>query len=230
MTTYGTMTDLEEGEEVAQGRNGRSICCHISDYSEPCIWVLTAVGLAGLLVGIIQSSTIGMVIGGCMIFLGILSGWRVHVLGVAFALMESVDQLREENLRLNGEISHLRAIRTQMEIQLHEQEVQTEKLTDLANEYKGALGLLGENVKDSKEASDRLLDLYRKYKEENLKQERNNLIQLFHIIDRDNSGQLSKEEMDNMREFVKSAYGRDINEFDTDRDGVVTMVELAKNV
>lgn len=225
MTIYGTMQDLEVASETSH-EGERGICCRVSDYSEPCIWILTAIGLAGLLVGIIQSSVIGMVVGGCMIFLGILSGWRVHVLGVAFALMESVDQLREENNRLRDEICHLRAIRTQMEIQLHEQEIQTVRLEELANDYKGALGLLGDNVKDSKEASERLLGLYTKYKEENLKHERNNLIQLFHVIDRDNNGELSKEEMDNMREFVKSAYGRDISEFDTDADGMVTMLEL----
>lgn len=229
MISYGTMVDLELADDASEEHRDES-CFRISDFSEPCVWVLTVVGVVGLLFGIIQSSTISIVIGSCMIFLGLLSGWRIRVLGMAYALMQSVDQLRDENNRLHSEVGRLRAIRTQMEIQLHEQVIQTDSLKNLNHEYKGALGLLGENVKDVNEASDKLLALYTKYKEENVKHERNNLIQLFHVIDRDNSGQLSKEEMDSMRDFVKKAYGRDINEFDTDEDGVVTITELTSGM
>lgn len=238
LNMYGTTmssSDVEVGsneqdgdESVASRRGGCSNT--LSDKSEPCIWMLTVVGVVGIVVSVIQASTFGMVVAVCMTVLGLLSSWRVRVLGIAHSLMESVSRLHNENNRLSTEVAGLRTIRTSLEIHLHDQEEMVDKLKEVSADYEGMLGILGTNVSGVEEASERLRSLYKMYKEENLKQERNNIVQLFHIIDKDNNGVLTSKEMEQMKKYVRVAYGKDMTQYDTDSNGSVSLEELIMSI
>ena len=235
---YGSMSsnDVEVGSEqdgdgdesVSSRRGGCSNT--LSDKSEPCIWLLTVVGIVGIVVSVIQASTFGLVVAVCMTVLGLLSSWRVRVLGIAHSLMESVSRLHSENKRLSTEVASLREIRTSLQLHLHEQEEMVNKLREVSEDYEGMLGILGTNVSGVEEASERLRNLYKMYKEENLKQERNNILQLFHIIDKDNNGVLTAKEMKLMKKYVHIAYGKDMAHYDTDSNGDVSLEELITNI
>ena len=228
MNDVETGNDEELDSDGSHSVTGGRGCCDntISDKSEPCIWIFTIVGVIGIVAAVLQASTFGLVVAVCMTLLGLLSSWRVRVLGIAHSLMESVSRLHHENNRLSTEVAGLRAIRTTLEIHLRDQEEMVDKLKEVSADYEGMLGILGNNVSGVGEASERLRGLYRMYKEENIKQERNNIVQLFHIIDKDNNGVLTAKEMEQMKNYVSVAYGKDMKDYDTDSNGSVSLEEL----
>ena len=217
---------VEPDLEVQERRK----CVRIIDNSEPCIWVMGLLGIVGVVVGLIPPSAFLLTIAVSLILLAILSSWRVRVLGSAYALMESVDTLREENDRLADEVKHLDEIITVLECAsttFREEVVVFKRQND---DLKGVIGLVGEGVGDINEATNRLLTLYEKYKEENVRQEKNNLMALFDVIDQDNDGILDGNEMSKLKQYVARAYNRDITDFDGNADGDVSFEEFVENV
>lgn len=233
----GVRIDIDEDDDtVERSYSVNKGCCHdtsIVDNSEPCVWLLGAMGVMGLIAGIIQGSTIGVVIGACLILLGLISSWRIRVLGQAYAIMKSVhrlemvnDSLAATNDKLETEITRFRKTQTNMERQIREQEIQNTLLTEQINTFQGIVGLLGENVTDIEHSTAQLNEIYYKYKAENVRQTRNNLMQLFFIMDKDENGVLTKEELDSMKHAVEEIRGCTMKEVDTDGNGEVSIQEF----
>lgn len=217
---------VEPDLEVQERRQ----CVRIIDNSEPCIWVMGLLGIVGVVVGLIPPSAFLLTVAVSLILLAILSSWRVRVLGSAYALMESVDTLREENDRLADEVKNLNesvTVLKEASAFFREEVVVFKRQND---DLKGVIGLVGDGVRDIDAATDRILALYEKYKEENVRQEKNNLMALFDVIDRDNDGILDEKEMSKLKQYVARAYNRDITDFDGNADGNVSFEEFVKNV
>lgn len=229
----------------------RRQCCRIIDYSEPCIWAMGLLGVVGVVVGLIPPSALILTIAVSLLLLAIVSSWRVRVLGTAYALMQSIDDLREENDRLaaeidefetvvtdlNGKVQDLESVATTLESSvstldegLVAMEVQNRASEVIIEDLKGIIGLVGDGVHGVEESTARIMEAYEKYKTENLRQEKNNLMALFDVIDRDKDGNLDNAEMRKLQDYVMRAYGRDISEFDTDEDGIVSFQEFVTQI
>lgn len=239
---YGTMSQPSSDDTLSdngtfisdiesQGQdNDGAVCCAplsgLSDTSEPCIWILGAMGVVGVVAGILQGSTVGTIVGSCLVVLGLLTSWRVRVLGQAFAIMKSVLRLEKANAELELEVEALRTIRSRMETQIHMQRLQISEFKGQLEDFKGMLGLLGDNVGNIDEITEKLLKIYNDYQIENLRQTRNNLMQLFFLMDRDDDGFLTQSELKKMRHVVEEMRGRGMSDIDTDDDGKVTISEF----
>lgn len=235
----GVRIEVDERDEEDNSERSyrvRDGCCHdttLVDNSEPCVWLLGAMGVMGLIAGFLQGSTICVIIGACLVLLGLISSWRIRVLGQAYAIMKSVhrleminDSLAATNDKLEIEIVRFRKTQTTMERQLREQEIQNTLLAEQVNTFQGIVGLLGENVTDIEQSTARLNEIYYKYKAENVRQTRNNLMQLFFIMDKDEDGVLTKEELTSMKHAVEEIRGHTMKQFDTDGDGEVSIQEF----
>ena len=224
---YGTASTTSEEEE-----NGKSCLghCGLVDYSEPCIYVLGVIGVVGLVMGLIPPSTLVIVVAAGLIILAGLAAWRVRRLGVAYALMESVETLRVENEHLRLSVVDLDAQVNRFKV-LNTELIQTREALGKSNkELKEIVGLVGDKVENIDEATEKLLGLYQNCKQENLRQERNNLLALFEIIDKDKDGVLEEAEIAKLTDYVKKAFGRSITDFDTDKDGGVTYAEFVNQL
>lgn len=238
---YGTMSQPSSGDIESDGGDNTTFvsevesqdkdeCCAstrgVSDPSEPCIWILGVMGVVGVIAGFLQGSTVCIVVGACLVVLGLLTSWRVRVLGQAFAIMKSVLRLERANAELELEVSALHTIRSRMETQIHAQRLQISEFREQLDDFKGMLGLLGDNVGDIDQVTDKLTGIYNDYKIENIRQTRNNLMQLFFLLDRDDDGFLTQAELKKMRHVVEEMRGRGMNDIDTDKDGKVTISEF----
>ena len=91
--------------------------------------------------------------------------------------------------------------------------------------FREITNIVGDNAA---EAQDRLFETYERYCTENERQENNNLLTLFGLIDRDHSSDLSPAEVGQMSEYVRIVYGEDydFSQLDTDNDGHVSLQEF----
>ena len=179
----------------------------IIDMSEPLIMSGVMCGCVGIVYGIITGGVGITVIGGIVTVSGLVAEWRVRALGIAKKLMDSLDEMKKENEKLRGDIIKF------------EEEIEN---------FKGIVGLLGDNVDDIEGIKVELFDLYKKYKKENDKCMSNNLLTLFGLIDKDDDSILDLVEMGKMKEYIKIVYGEDIdfNKLDVDMDGGVSLKEF----
>jgi hypothetical protein len=204
--------------------------CRLVDYSEPVIWVMGVFGAISIVIGAIPVHIFVVTLASSLALLGCLSGWRVRRLGIAATLMDSVDDLREENNRLVQELATLKETTDALGETNRRFEKNNLRLENANEGLKGIIGLAGDTLGDMDKMSDRLIALYNKYHEENLRQEKNNMLQLFDVIDRDNDGILDASEVEKLRHYVKTAYNRDIDSFDGDNDGAIRLDEFVAHI
>lgn len=136
-----------------------------------------------------------------------IAEWRIRMLGVAKALMESVDELNEE-------IDGLK--------------MENDKLADEVKKFENIVGLLDENVGDVEKVKDELFKLWKDYQRENRRAQANNLLSLYSLVDKDRNSVLSKSELDQMSVYIKEVYGEtfDFDALDRDDDGGVSIGEF----
>jgi hypothetical protein len=154
------------------------------------------------------SGTPGMsTITGVLMVSSLVAEWRVRALGIDKKLMDSVHVLEAENKKFANQV------------------------VDLENqitEFEGIVGLLDDNVHDITQVKTQLFDLYKKYKDENDRQESNNLLTLFGLVDKNEDSKLSSGEIKRMKEYIKIVYKEefDFDILDTDDDGFVSLSEF----
>lgn len=225
MTQYGS---AQLGEETVDRK--KQGCCRVVDYSEPVIWIATVFGVISLVYAILSAPTYWLVASVVLLVLGCLSTWRIRKLGVAFALMESVDDLRVENTRLAGEVDSLEEVGVQLEEGNRVLTENNDRLAEDLGKFEGMVGLLGEGVGDIEAAKKGLVLLYDNYKKENARYQANNTLSLFTIVDGDRSGDLSEEEVKRMQGYIRAAYGfeLDLKDHDTNHDCAISLEEFVK--
>jgi len=159
---------------------------------------------------------------------GMVAEWRIRALGIAKKLMDSVHDIKGENEKLKDSVydikeenEKLKATNMLIEDELGKFESEVGKLENI-------VGLMGDNVGDIEAAKTQLFGLYQKYKTENDKQESNNLLTLFGLVDKDKDSRLSKSEIKRMEEYIKIVYKEDFNfnTLDSDEDGFISLSEF----
>jgi hypothetical protein len=205
-------------------------CCkfEIIDKSEWIIIPGICLAVGGFVFAVVSGPVGLAVVTGVVVVAGLVAEWRVRALGVAKKLMDSVNDLKDENdkLRLMNEIF-------ETQIETFGSENDKLKLINIKfgseiEKFENVVGLLGDNVEDLESAKTQLFELYNKYKIENDKQESNNLLTLFGLVDKNQDSRLSKTELQRMREYIKIVYNEDFDFdiLDSDDDGVVSLKEF----
>ena len=113
--------------------------------------------------------------------------------------------MKEENLKLLE--TNQRIVRD-----VESLEVQVEDL-------RGITGLLDGTEQDLRDVETKLRAIHQGIRSENMKHQNNNLVSLFTLVDKDNDGELTQEEVTRLHEFVVTVYGRDVDFSSLDRDG-----------
>lgn len=199
----------------------------VVDYSEPCVWAILAFGTVALVASFLPfGGEFWTGVAASLVFLGVLSTWRIRTLGTAYALLESVDDLHNENNRLMRRVSELQTLGAELRETIASQEAANEELRKTTEDLQGILGIVGDRVGDIDAVLTTLRDLYHKYRSENIKHERNNLLSFFDVVDRNNDGTLDSEEMARFRSFAEKVYGTQLESLDRDRDGRVSLQEF----
>jgi len=205
-------------------------CCkfEIIDKSEWIIIPGICLAVGGFVFAVVSGPVGLAVVTGVVVVAGLVAEWRVRALGVAKKLMDSVNDLKDENdkLKLMNEV-----FETQLGIFGDENDklkLINIKFGSEIEKFENVVGLLGDNVEDLESAKTQLFDLYNKYKIENDKQESNNLLTLFGLVDKNQDSRLSKTELQRMREYIKIVYNEDFDFdiLDSDDDGVVSLKEF----
>lgn len=207
---YGTIQHNTQEEEET------TTCCkfEIIDNSEPFIIIGFIASTSGLGLSLVAGTTTLTVITGIASVTALIAEWRIRALGIAKNLMDSVRDLKKENVRLNDSICVL--------------DLENGRLRDEIKKFEEIVGLLDNNVQDIEKAKEQLFELYEKYRQENFKQESNNLLTLFGLVDRNEDSRLSSEELERLREYIKIVYRQDIDFdiLDKDDDGYVSLQEF----
>jgi len=205
-------------------------CCkfEIIDKAEWIIIPGICLAVGGFVFAVVSGPVGLAVVTGVVVVAGLVAEWRVRALGVAKKLMDSVNDLKDENdkLKLMNEV-----FETQLGIFGDENDklkLINIKFGSEIEKFENVVGLLGDNVEDLESAKTQLFDLYNKYKIENDKQESNNLLTLFGLVDKNQDSRLSKTELQRMREYIKIVYNEDFDFdiLDSDDDGVVSLKEF----
>ena len=103
-------------------------------------------------------------------------------------------------------------------------------LANLSEKFEDIVGLLGDNVDGIEDAKNQLFELYKRYKDENDRQEANNLLTLFGLVDKNEDSRLSQEEILKMKEYIRIVYNEefDFDTLDSDDDNFVSLSEIFK--
>lgn len=219
MMTYGT----QQSEDTNTHPQKHKPCCRVVDLSEPIIWTCTIFAVVALVYAILSAPAFWLVVSIVLLTLGCLSTWRIRKLGVAFALMESVETLKLENTRLSGEVNRLGQVTDELGDQVGLLEEGNNALASEVSKFEEIVGLLGDNVGDINAAKTGLIMLYENYKRENARYQSNNIFSLFSIVDKDMSGTLSEAEVDRMKHYVRAVYGIELA---VPGDGHVTLADF----
>lgn len=172
----------------------------IIDKSEPLLIAGIIIGASGFAMALVAGSTGLVVATGVVTISSFVAEWRVRALGIAKKLMDSVHDLQDENEKLKTEVE----------------------------KFENIVGLLDDNVGDIEVVKDQLFQLYDQYQKENFKQQSNNLLTLFGLVDKNEDSKLSPRELQRLREYIKIVYKEDIDFdiLDKDDDGFVSLEEF----
>lgn len=223
----GRRYDSDEEEENERRKERTN--CGIIDYSEPFLYILSILNAVSLVyIAISDFSVFMIVVMLYAIMITFLAIWRVRKLGIAKSLMDSVNAFKLENTELKNNVHSLNTEVTQLKNLSSFLQEQTTELEDENKKLMKISGLLGDNVEDLEETKRVLINELRKIEQANSRYEANNLMNLFFLVDRDQGGTLSEEELIKMNTYVTAVYGVDIDVISMDKnsDGKVDIKEF----
>jgi cell division protein FtsB len=228
--------DDDDDDDERQKRRSRQRWCDVRDFTEPCFWVCSIYALVALVYTLVVAAMDYFIVTSALMATGsCLAVWRVRKLGLAQSFVNSVRALRRENATLHRETEKLASANQALEMHVAQLQVSVSDL-DMANialrsevdRFERINGLLGTNARDIATAKTQLFALCQRYERENAKYQANNMLSLFNLVDDDNNGRLSREEVQRLREYVKAVFSfdLDIDEMDTDSDGSISLQEF----
>ena len=188
----------------------------IHDYSEPCLWIGAIFGAVSVCYSAVMGAAYWIVASACLCCTGSIGAQRVHSLGLASSMAESAETYREENEKLVRTVADLEAANQTFEVQV--------------NDLRGIAKLLEGNERDLNEVEAKLRGTFHGIQRENRKHQNNNLVSLFTIVDKNNNGSLSPEEVERLAGYVETVYGQrmDLSALDDNNDKVLDLPEFIR--
>jgi hypothetical protein len=226
-TKYNTMQNelpLYNQQLTSSRNNSRIVDC-----SEPFFVIFGITGLIGLIINIINSHNFDIAVASFCFLSSTIGVWRVRKLGIAKKIMDSVNDLKLENLRLHETEQHLERENILLKNTNNELKNTSIQLSNDINKFKTLTNIMDTNNKTSEEIQDELLHTIERYEKENKRHEINNKISLFYTADQNRDGFLNTEEIYIIKKILKDEYN--INSvLDTNRDGKITRKEFLDKV
>ena len=211
----GEILPLIMKKKITSSNKMKNICnFRIIDKSEPILIFATfscfGTSVYNYVIGESGLAIANMIFG----FSCALGELRVRKLGIAKHLMDSVDDLKIENLKLK-ENSDLIL-------------VENEKFKNENENFENLLNLLEGNVEDIEDTKQKLFELTNNLKKENFRFESNNLLNLFFLIDLDKSSTLEKQELEKLQGYINLVYKEnyDFSALDSDKNGQISLAEF----
>lgn len=205
-------------------------CCdfRIIDYSEPLIITGLLLGIGGFAMALVAGTTGMVVVTGVITVSSAVAEWRIRSLGIAKKLMDSVNVLQSENEELKENNDDLGKEIDRFNEELLSMDNTNQELKKEIINFKNIVGLLGDGVGDINQAQTKLFELYQKYKIENDKQQSNNLLTLFGLVDKNQDSRLSENELIRLKEYIRIVYHKefDFSLLDKDNNGYISLQEF----
>jgi hypothetical protein len=221
---------------------GRHRWFGLIDNYEPAIIIGGMSSLVGVAYSIMMGLTGWSVVTGIATVSAVIAEWRVRTLGVARDLMESVDVLKAENLLLRetreglaivaDELRHDHYVMVNMISSMNETQVALENeaiaLKSENDRFVAGIALLGGEMANLSNVKEQFLELYEQVRGENFRQEANNLLSLFFLLDKNHNSVLDENEVENLQGYLEIVYGSryDFSRLDRDGDGAVSLAEF----
>jgi septal ring factor EnvC (AmiA/AmiB activator) len=193
----------------------------INDYSEPCFWLSSIIGLGSIIYSIVAGGTYWIISSICLCFTGSLAAQRTHSLGLSKKIADSVNDFKDENKKLLSNVKELEESNDEFRISIG-------SLNEEIKDLKGITGLLDGTEKDLREVENKLRTIHQSIAKENNKHQNNNLVSLFTLVDKNRNSVLNKEEVNTLKKYVEIVYNVDIDfsQLDTNADGTLTLPEF----
>lgn len=189
-------------------------CSRLGDWSEPLFLIGVVLSVGTIIYSFVAGATWESAV---YIYFGVASVvayWRVHILGAAKKIMETAEDLKRENRELKTSVETSKITESKLRSDIHK--------------FQEITKLLDNNVTDIEEVQQKLFNLYERYKMENERQESNNLLTLFGLIDKNQDSVLDREEIKKMKEYIKIVYNKDydFDKLDRNQDGSISLTEF----
>lgn len=193
----------------------------INDYSEPCFWLSSLIGLGSIIYSIVAGGTYWIISSICLCFTGAIGAQRTHSLGLSKKIADSVNDFKDENKKLLSNVKELEESNDEFRISIG-------SLNEEIKDLKGITGLLDGTEKDLREVENKLRTIHQSIAKENNKHQNNNLVSLFTLVDKNRNSVLNKEEVNTLKKYVEIVYNVDIDfsQLDTNADGTLTLPEF----
>lgn len=219
---YNSLTMTSELPlHVQDTRPKSSKWCKFVDFSQPIFAITGSFGGAGLIVNSLQGESFDVALSGMMALGSLLAWFRVRRLGEAQSVMDSVQDLENQN-------QHLQNQTTVLEIENGELKESNDQLNDLENKLKSDLGYLRKVIgiadtqsKSAQQIQDEMIKNYKNYKIENDKYEKLNKVNTFLTSDINNDGVITNNEINLLESISLST----TSNLDYNNDGKITMEE-----
>ena len=161
--------------------------CNYADFSQPIFQLTSAVGGIGTVTNIIEGESFDTTLNVIMTISSLLALWRVKKLGEAQSIMDSVNDLEDQNKTLQEENDELK----ESNDQLNALEVKLQNDLDV---LKDIMGIVDTQNKSSEQIKEEMVKIYKNLKTENEKYTKLNKVNTFLTADTNNDGVISEQE------------------------------------
>ena len=198
----------------------------VVDFSEYLIWLAFVLCLVSLILNAIQAQTFDTVIS--FIF-GLIFGiclFRIRKFGKAQVIMDSVQEMKLENEKLNETIVDLSNINMKLEQQTKSLEESNCKFKNELMGLRKLLNIFDNNNKTAEEIQNEMLGTLEKLVRENQKYEKLNKGHAFLIADIDHDGILNDSEQNILKNMTSE---KEIDSLDKNNDNVISRDEYVSS-
>jgi cell division protein FtsB len=195
--------------------------CNYADYSQPIFTLTGAFGGIGAIINAIEGESLDIALSVTMSLSSVLAWYRVRRLGEAKAVMDSVNQLKIQNDELEQQTNTLEQENDELKESNDQLNKLEKNLTNDINQLREVLGIVDTQNENVDQIQKKLLDTYRKLKDENEKYNKLNRTNMFLTADTNNDGIIDKNE-----QKILNIINLDKINADKNNDGKITMDEF----
>jgi len=219
IVNYNTMSESILPTHVEEKKKKRFV-----DWSQPIFTLSGLFGSLGLIVNIIENESLDIVVSTTMVLSSLLAWYRVRKLGKSKAIMDSVEELKQQNGELEEQTNTLKNENDELKEsndQLNALENKLEEDLKNLSELIGIVDIAGKSVED---IQNELINTVKSLKKENDRHHRINQHQAFLLADENRDGKLEGSEIDMLKIVTLDNTVEDFN-----NDGIITRDEYIKN-